>query len=78
MRRRKRGVFVIAFVVRTEREARRDVLAAASLARLDAPDRDTFRDDTRFALDTLQALTTRPDQIKHLRQTILSIREFAR
>jgi restriction endonuclease S subunit len=58
---------------RGEREARRDRLAAASLARLNAPDPATFQDDTRFALDTLQALTTRPDQIKHLRQTILNL-----
>jgi type I restriction enzyme S subunit len=58
---------------RTEREARRDVLAAASLARLDAPDPATFQDDARFALDALPALTTRPDQIKAMRQTILNL-----
>jgi len=50
-----------------------DRLAAASLARLNAPDPDTFRDDARFALDALLALTTRPDQIKQLRQTILNL-----
>jgi type I restriction enzyme S subunit len=43
------------------------------LARLNAPDPVTFQDDARFALDTLQALTTRPDQIKHLLQTILNL-----
>jgi type I restriction enzyme, S subunit len=58
---------------RAEREAARDRLAAASLARLNAPDPATFQDDARFALDTLQALTTRPDQIKQLRQTILNL-----
>jgi type I restriction enzyme S subunit len=58
---------------RGEREATRDRLAVASLARLNAPDPATFQDDTRFALDTLQALTTRPDQIKPLRQTILNL-----
>jgi hypothetical protein len=58
---------------RAEREAVRDRLAAASLARLNAPDPDTFKDDARFAVDTLQALTTRPDQIKHLRQSILNL-----
>jgi type I restriction enzyme, S subunit len=55
------------------REAVRDRLAAASLARLSAPDPETFQDDARFALDALPALTTRPDQIKRLRQTILNL-----
>ena len=58
---------------RAEREATRDRLAAASLARLNAPDPETFQDDARFALDALPALTTRPDQIKQLRQTILNL-----
>jgi type I restriction enzyme S subunit len=58
---------------RQEREARRDRLAAASLARLNAPDPETFQSDARFALDALPALTTRPNQIKQLRQTILNL-----
>lgn len=58
---------------RVEREATRDRLTAASLARLNAPDPVTFRDDARFALDALPALTTRPDQITQLRQTILNL-----
>ncbi len=58
---------------RAGREAVRDRLAAASLARLNAPDPETFQDDARFALDALPALTTRPDQIKRLRQTILNL-----
>lgn len=58
---------------RTAREATRDRLTAASLARLNTPDPETFPADTRFALDALPALTTRPDQIKHLRQTILNL-----
>ncbi|MGE3064909.1 MAG: restriction endonuclease subunit S [Hyphomicrobiaceae bacterium] len=58
---------------RTGREAARDRLAAASLARLNAPDPETFQSDARFALDVLPALTTRPDQIKALRQTILNL-----
>ncbi len=58
---------------RAEREAARDRLAAASLARLNAPDPETFQADARFALDALPALTTRPDQIKQLRQTILNL-----
>jgi type I restriction enzyme, S subunit len=51
----------------------RDRLTAASLARLNAPDPEAFQADTPFALDALPALTTRPDQIKHLRQTILNL-----
>ncbi len=58
---------------RTEREMKRDRLAAASLARLNTPDPETFRDDVRFALAALPALTARPDQIKQLRQTILNL-----
>jgi type I restriction enzyme S subunit len=51
----------------------RDRLAAASRARLNAPDPETFQADARFALGALPALTTRPDQIKQLRQTILNL-----
>ena len=58
---------------RVGREAARDRLAAASLARLNAPDPESFQADARFALDALPALTTRPDQIKQLRQTILNL-----
>jgi type I restriction enzyme, S subunit len=58
---------------RAGREAVRDRLAAASLARLNAPDPETFQADARFALDALPALTTRPNQIKALRQTILNL-----
>ncbi len=59
--------------VRTMREATRDRLAAASLARLNTPDPETFADDAHFALDALPTLTARPDQIKQLRQTILNL-----
>jgi type I restriction enzyme S subunit len=58
---------------RAGREAVRERLAAASLARLNSPDPDTFEVDARFALDELPALTARPDQIKALRQTILNL-----
>ena len=58
---------------RSTREAARDRLAAVSLARLYAPDPETFHEDTRFALGALPALTTRRDQIKQLRQTILTL-----
>jgi type I restriction enzyme S subunit len=60
---------------RAKRETTRDRLAAASLARLNVPDHDpvTFADHARFALDALPILSTRPDQIKELRQTILNL-----
>ena len=60
---------------RTERETTRDRLTAASLARLAAPDPDpaVFQNHAAFALDNLIPLTTRPGQIKDLRQTILNL-----
>ena len=58
---------------RTEREATRDRLTAASFARLNTSDPETFPTDARFALDALPALTTRPDQIKQIRQTVLNL-----
>ena len=60
---------------RAEREATRDRLATASLARLNVPDPDPamFQHDVAFALNNLAPLTTRPDQIKGLRQTILNL-----
>ena len=58
---------------RAEREATRDRLAA-SLARLTALEAAAdFHAHARFALDALPALTARPDQIKALRQTILTL-----
>ena len=60
---------------RTKRETTRDRLTAASLTRLDTPDPDpaVFQNHAGFALDSLSPLTTRPDQIKALRQTILNL-----
>ena len=60
---------------RTDRETTRNRLAAASLARLDAPDSNptTFQNHAAFALKNLIPLTTRSDQIKALRQTILNL-----
>ena len=60
---------------RMQREATRARMATASLARLNAPDSDpaTFRNHAAFALNNLTPLTTRPDQIKALRQTILNL-----
>ena len=62
-------------VARIEREATRDRLSASSLVRLDAPDPDpmVFRNHAAFALENLTPLTTRRDQIKALRQTILNL-----
>lgn len=58
---------------RTTREAARDRLAAASLARLNTPNPETFQADARFALDALPGLTARANQLKQLRQTILNL-----
>ena len=60
---------------RTEREATRDRLGGAVLSRLNAPDLDpvVFRNHAAFALENLVPLTTRTDQIKSLRQTILNL-----
>ncbi len=58
---------------RAVQEEKRDKLTAATLARLNTPNPETFHNDARFALDNLQPLTTRADQIKQLRQTVLSL-----
>ena len=60
---------------RAEREATRDRLATASLASLNAPNPNPamFQHDVAFALNNLTPLTTRPDQIKALRQTMLNL-----
>ena len=60
---------------RTAREDTRDRLTRASYARLSAPGTDVpaFRSHARFAVDALPALTARADQVKNLRQTILSV-----
>jgi type I restriction enzyme S subunit len=60
-----------------ERESRRDRLAARSLHRLNQPDvagdGQAFREHANFHLQQLPRLTTRPEHIKQLRQTILNI-----
>ena len=57
-----------------ERESRRDRLAAASLHRLNnGADADAFREHGRFYFSHLPRLTTRPEQIHQLRQTILNL-----
>ncbi|MCZ8079062.1 MAG: restriction endonuclease subunit S [Rhodobacteraceae bacterium] len=57
---------------RAAREETRTRLTAATLSRLTEADTDT-PSAARFAQQTLPALTTRPDQIKTLRQTILNL-----
>jgi type I restriction enzyme S subunit len=60
-----------------ERERRRDRLAAASLQRLNQPATyttpDAQREHARFHLQILPRLTTRPEHIKAMRQTILNL-----
>jgi len=58
---------------RVSREAARDTFTLSTLAKLNTPDPETFAPDARFALANLAPLTTRPDQIKQLRQTILNL-----
>lgn len=58
----------------TERESRRDRLAAASLHRLNnCADADAFRNHARFYFNHLPRLTTRHEHIQQLRQTILNL-----
>jgi len=59
-----------------DREARRDRLVAASLARVSQPDAADAASDARaagFHLDHFARLTTRPEHVKHLRQSILNL-----
>ena len=70
---------------KNEREARRDRLVAASLHRIanspvtadevstEAQSATLLRNAARFHLDQLPRLTTRPEHIKQLRQTILNL-----
>lgn len=64
-------------VAQQERERRRDRLAAASLQRLNQPAADTTpeaqRGHARFHMQNLPRLTTRPEHIKAMRQTILNL-----
>jgi len=62
-------------VAQNEREDRRDRLVAASLSRLNQPadDATAFREHARFHLHHLPRLSTRPQQIKPLWQTIINL-----
>ena len=57
-----------------EQESRRDRLAASSLNRLNnGADADAFRNHASFYFNHLPRLTTRPEHIQQLRQTILNL-----
>jgi type I restriction enzyme S subunit len=57
-----------------ERETRRNKLASASLHRLNnGANADEFREHASFHLSHLPRLTTRPEHIQQLRQTILNL-----
>jgi len=58
---------------REKREATRDRLTTAALARLKVVKPDTFHSVARFAIDALPALTAKADQIQQLRQSILDL-----
>lgn len=58
----------------TERESRRDKLVAASLHRLNnGADAESFREHARFHFGHLPRLTTHPEHLQQLRQTILNL-----
>jgi type I restriction enzyme S subunit len=57
-----------------ERESRRDRLVRSSLNRLNnGADSDAFRSHARFYFNHLPRLTTKPEHIQQLRQTILNL-----
>lgn len=60
---------------RAEREEKRSKFTAATLQRFNQPDPNAvkFRAHATFALNNLKPLTTHPDQIKQIRQTILNL-----
>lgn len=58
---------------RAECEAARDTFTLSTLAKINTPDPETYEDDVRLALANITPLTTRTDQVKQLRQTILNL-----
>lgn len=57
-----------------ERESRRDLLAASAHHHLNnGSDAKALRGHAQFFISHLPRITARPDQIKHLRQTVLSL-----
>ncbi len=57
----------------TKREKRRDRLVAATLHGLNNGDAPSFEESARFYFNHLPRLTTRPEHIHQLRQTILNL-----
>lgn len=60
---------------RAERETTRDRFMSAMLSRLNAPDPDarSFSDHARFAIESLDVLTTRTNQVNQFRETVLNL-----
>ncbi|QFY41712.1 hypothetical protein F6R98_02940 [Candidatus Methylospira mobilis] len=58
---------------KNKRETRRDRLVKASLQRICVSEPEEAREAARFHLDNLPRLSTRPEHIKQLRQTILNL-----
>lgn len=58
---------------RNQREAHRDKLVAASLNRISTTPAEEATQAARFHLNLLPRLTTKPEHIKQLRQTILNL-----
>ena len=58
---------------RAEREAARDAFTLTTLAKLNIPDPEALGLEAHFALANVAPLTTRANQIKQLRQTILNL-----
>ncbi|WNV06567.1 restriction endonuclease subunit S [Candidatus Methylospira mobilis] len=58
---------------KNKRETRRDRLVKASLQRICVSEPEKTREAVRFHLDNLPRLSTRPEHIKQLRQTILDL-----
>jgi type I restriction enzyme S subunit len=56
-----------------DREMGRGKLTLSTFAKLNEPDPETFANDASFALEHLEPLTKRTDQIKQIRQTILNL-----
>lgn len=58
---------------RAEREAARDRLTAASLARLNTADSGALANDARFVVDAMPSLLARARQVMQMRQTLLHL-----
>lgn len=56
-----------------KRQEQREKLTLSTLAKLNEPDPETFTADARFALEHIEPLTKRTDQIEQLRRAILRL-----